>query len=450
MSAYARLTRWTTARAAAGSERWADARAFLASGVWREDSRRSPRARIGVVLLRMAILIGDGFGRDSVLLRASALTYFSLLSIVPMLAIIGSIVSALGVTENVLGAIVSQIAPAAPEAAEQLLGMASNVSLGRLGTVGAVTLFLTSLLGIGTVERALNHIFRAPRERPWARRLPDYLMVLIVAPLLLGVALSLDATARNEWFVQSLHEYPRLMRAYELGLGQSSTLLFTAGFVFFYWFMPNVKVRPTAALLGGVLAALGVELALGLYVGLSSNAARNDVIYGSLAQLSLFFVWLYGFWVIVLAGAEIASAWQNLDSYTRERVVRLTRPVTHEWLGVRVACEIARAFRDSRGPCSAAQLAGNLDQPESAVGEVLAELRRARIVSSVRHPGFDDGFQLARPAESVTLIQLLAALRGEPAGLDASASDTAAAVLAELRRGESEAAQGRTLASLLD
>ena len=234
------------------------ARSFLREELWGfEPTRHWLR---GVVRsLQFAIMVGEGFVRDQLLLRASALTYFSVLSIVPLLAIVSALVTALGVTENVVGPIIDRFASVAPEVAERLREVLEGADLGALGAVGAVTLLLTTLLGISNVERSLNHIWGVRHERPLARRIPDYLAVLIVAPLLMGVGLSLATTVKSQWVIQKLLEEPLFRGAFDAGLRELPTLLLAVAFCFLYWFMPNTRVRFSAALAAGIFSALSVS-----------------------------------------------------------------------------------------------------------------------------------------------------------------------------------------------
>jgi membrane protein len=439
-------------RAREAREQWQRAQAFLREGMWRAELEPRTWTARGVRLLQFAVMVGEGFVRDNLLLRASALTYFTVLSMVPVLAIVSSVVTALGVTENVVGAIVDQLAAVSPQAAEQIRGFVENANIAGLGTLGAVTLFLTTVLGISNIERALNHIWGVKQERPWARKLPDYLAVLIVAPLLLGVGLSMATTAKSQWIVQKLLHLPLFELFYDLGLRHLPTAVLAGAFAFLYWFLPNTRVRPVAALLGGVVAAVAVNAALGLYVGLSVGAARADALYGGFAQLPLFFVWVYFFWAIVLFGAEIAFAYQNLELYAREVRGERPGPAEREAIGLRIALEIGRAFRDASEPWTAATLADALRVPVRTVRDVLVPLQQARVVSPVELPERSDAFSLGRPAERIPVTDVLAALRGprEPLAGDAPVTGAVEELLAELREGEAKAAAGQTLADLLE
>jgi len=432
---------------------WVDrAGAFLSEGMWRAELEPRTWTARGIRLLQFAVMVGEGFVRDRLLLRASALTYFTVLAIVPVLAIVSSVVTALGITENVVGAILDQIAVVSKDVADRIREFVANANIAGLGTLGAATLFLTTVLGISNIERALNHIWGVKQDRPWARRLPDYLAVLIVAPLLLGVGLSLATTVKSQWVVQKLLEVPVFATFYDLGLSQFPNFVLSLAFAFLYWFMPNTSVRPFAALVGGVVAALAVNGALGLYVGASVGVSRANALYGGFAQLPLFFLYTYVFWAIVLFGAEIAFAYQNLELYAREVRGERAGPAEREAIGLRMVLAIGQAFRHGADPWSAPELADSLRVPVRTVRDVLVPLQQARIVSRVEENDKSDAFQLGRPADRILVTDVLSSLRGsrEPVAGDLEATAAVEELLAELREGEAKAASGRTVRDLLD
>lgn len=386
-------------------------RTFLRDELWRFDPLR-PAERTLVRSLQFAMMVGEGFVRDQLLLRASALTYFSVLAIVPLLAIASAVVTALGVTENVVGPIIDQFAVVVPEAAEQLRGVLASTDLGALGAVGALALLLTTVLGISNVERALNHIWGVRHERPLSRRVPDYLAVLIVGPVLMGVGLSLATTVKSQWVVQKLLEEPIFRSAFELGLRELPTVLLAGGFCFLYWFMPNTRVRFLAALLGGVFSALAVNAVLAGYVGLSVGVARAQALYGVFAQLPLFFVWIYFFWAIALLGAEISFAVQNLSLYRREVRDAQRSPADREALGLRVAVEVAGQFRRGDAPLDTQALSEALDAPVRGVRDVSARLVDAGVLARQALGDGGEALGMARSPASVQVLDVLDAMRG--------------------------------------
>jgi membrane protein len=435
----------------AADERWARARAFLGEGLWRAEFEPRTWTARGVGILQFGVMVGEGFVRDRLLLRASALTYFTVLSLVPLLAIVSAILTALGVTENVVGRIIDQVAAGAPGAVTWLEQFVENVNFAGLGTLGAATLFITTVLGISNIERALNGIWGVEQNRPWARRLPDYLAVLVVAPLMLGTALSAATSLKSQWILHKLLEYPGFETVYRLGLSQAPTLVLAVAFAFLYWFLPNTRVQPLAALLGGLVAAVVVNVAIGLYVGLSVGMTRASALYGGFALLPLLLVWIYVFWAVVLFGAEIGFAYQNLDLYRRE--VQGARPgaAAREAIGLRIALEVGLAFRDGRDAWTAEGLADALRMPVRTVREVLRALQAAELVVPLEGPGREAPYQLRRPAERIPVVAVLNALRGSPESLsgDAAVNRAVESVLEELAEAEARAAGGQTVADLV-
>lgn len=428
------------------------AEAFLREGLWRLELEPRTWAARATSLLQLAVMIAQGFVRDRLLLRASALAYFSVLSVVPLLAIAVALVGSLGVGGEVARLAVEQIAAGSPEAQTYILGLIENADFGGLAPLGAATLFLTTVLGIGNIEGALNGIWGVRQVRPWIRRLPDYLAVLVIAPLLLGVALSLATTLRNEWLVQRLLEVPAFALAWELGLRHAPTLVLAVGFAFLYGFLPNTRVQPASAALGGLVAGVFVAVAQNAYLGFSIGAARAHTLYGTFAQLPLLFVWIYLFWAIVLFGAEVAFAHQNLPLYRREVSGRIAGSAEREAVGLRIALEVARAFRDAAPPWTADALSEALRVPVRTVRGVLADLEAGRVVAALESSERAGSWQPGRPAERILVSDVLAALRGprELLAGDPPLASALGAVLGELAEAEAKGAGGRSLAEVLD
>jgi membrane protein len=431
---------------------WNRTRDFLREGLWMAELAPRPTRMSRLRgALQFAVMIGEGFVRDHLLLRATALSYFTVLSLIPLLAVVISIASSVGIGEDVAGLIVQQIAVGNPEAQARILERIRDVNFAGLGTIGAATLLITTVLGIRTVETDLNAIWGVRQQRTVPRQFADYLAVLVVGPVLLAVALSLKTTFQSQWLVQRLIEYRFFSVIYDLGLQQAPTVVLCAAFTFLYWFLPNTRVRFFAAMLGGIVSGLLVVMAQTLYLNLMVGSARYDALFGGMVALPLLFVWIYFFWAIVLFGAEIAFAYDNFAVYRREVRGRRASPAEREAVGLRIALEVARAFRDGAPPWSSEALAEALDVPVRTVRAVLAELERAGIVAPRGAAGEENCFQLGRPAESIPVTDVVGALRGgrEKARGDRDVSGAVESVLGELDDAADKGAGGRTLADLL-
>jgi membrane protein len=400
--------------------------------------------------LQLVVLVGQGFVRDRLTLRATALAYVTALALIPLLALAVALIGALGVSENVISMAVEQIAAGSPQAADWILRFVEGVDFGSLGSLGAATLFATTVLAIGNAERALNDIFGVRRQRTWMRRFADYLTVLIVAPLLVGVALSLRTTLETQWMVARLLEVPELARLWTFGLTRAPLILTIVAFSFLYWFLPNTEVRPLSALLGGVVAALLFGVAQNQYVGFNIGAARFGALFGTFAFLPLFLVWIYLSWVIVLLGGEVAFAHQHLARYRREVRAEACSAADRESAGLAIALAVGQAF--SQGEARTAEdLAEELDVPVRLVRDLVENLERGGILAPRSADERAEEVQLGRPAEQVRVVDVQTALRG-PQGMrfgEGATGRLAQDVMQaqERRLGEAEGAE--TLAQLL-
>jgi len=347
--------------------------------------------------------------------------------------------------------VVDWIDAGSPEAQEKVLGFVENVNFAALGTLGAATLFLTTVLGISNIERSFNEIWGVKEGRSWARRFPDYLAAMVIASMLAGVALSLATTLKSQSLVQQLLSFPVFSTLYTYGLEQVPALVLSLAFAFLIWFMPNTKVKPTSALLGGVVAGVLVVLAQNLYLGMSIGMARAQTLYGGFAQLPLLLVWIYFFWAIVLFGAEVAFAYQNLEMYRREVRGRSVGPAEREAIALGIALEVGRAFRDGGDSWTADSLADALKVPVRTVRDVLHYLEVAGIVAQKGGQDRDDDFQLGRPAEGILLTDVIRSLRGDRVRIrgDETVAKPVDALLAAMAEGEAKGAAGQTLADLL-
>lgn len=388
---------------------------FLAQGLWRPAADEGLAVRLGRQSVQVAVIVAQGLARNHTMLRASALTYFTMLSLIPLLALAIGLVDAFGAGDQMIQMVAQQIGAVSPEAGERILELVRSVDFRSLGAVGGASLFLTTVLALSNVEKALNFIWGVGRQRPLVRRFPDYLAVLVVAPLLLTVAVSLAASLRSETFVERLLEVPGLDVLLEIGLGTAPLLLLWGAFTFLFWFLPNTTVRPLPALTGGLLAAVLFTLLQAAYVGFQVGAARANALFGSFAALPILLVWIYLSWAIVLLGAELAFAIQNRASFRQAREGEEPAPAEREAIGLVVATRIARGFRAGEGGCTAEELADALDVPVRTVRSVLQAFEEAGLVAPRGDPQLD-GFQLGRAAEAITAGDVLAALRGSEEG----------------------------------
>jgi membrane protein len=424
-------------------------RDFLTHQLWEiEPERRSRLSAIRV--LQFSIMLVEGFVRDRLLLRASALSYFTVISLVPLLAVVVAIASAVGIgSAGFIDWLVGTISAGAPGAAGVIRALIERVNFTGFGTLGGAVLFLTTVLGLGTVESSLNDIWGVPSGRGFARRFADYLAVLVVAPLLGGLALSLGSSLQSHW-PASLPALP--FATDTTGVWLPVAMLSTA-FTFLYWFLPNAGVRMISAAIGGAFAGVMVTIAQSAYVHWSIGVARADVFFGGFALLPLLFAWIYVFWGLVLLGAEIAFAHQNFAHYRQEVRAAPATPAEREAIALQLSLEVARCFGAGAPAPVAGGLADDLQVPVRTVRSVAQQLLDAGILSTrgAAIAGQEPGFQLGRPAEAISASDVLAAVRGErnPGAKRRATAGFVEELLAEIDDAAHKGAGDRTLADLL-
>lgn len=349
--------------------------------------------------VRLALV---GSSRNNDLLWASALTYTSSLSLVPILALGFSVLAGLGGTERIRPLIERYLAVNSPEITDTLMGYVNNTSAKSLGEVGGAFLLVTVVLTLSTVEQAFNSIFNVSRGRTWLRKFSDYLSVVFTVPLLMVTAVPVRAYLM------------RLLPPSVPDVGWAvSTLMLWASFSFLYVFFPNIRVRLGAAAIGGLVASILLQIGQWGYVHFQIGAVRYHAIYGGLASVPILLTWIYTAWIIVLFGAELTAVMQGIEP---------TFDIDHRAPGfVRVAALLVvfRAaermlMRPGSKPCTIHLIASELGVSETAIRPIVERLKQGGIViESVEAPSFfDRGHELflARDSSKIPLAEVLGCL----------------------------------------
>jgi membrane protein len=387
-------------------------------------------------LLRHALLrfMADGGPR-----AAAALSYSSLLALVPLLAITLAVLSAFDAFEGLGASLQEQLfAAMLPEAAQALGEHVTRfvANAGRMTGPGVLGLAVTAILLLNTITGAFGAIWHATEPRPLARRLLVYWALLTLGPLLLGASISVStyAFAAVRWAGIESYAVP--------AFGLLPFLLSAAGCTLLFIVVPNRAVRPRHAVAGGVVAAVLLELlkrGFGLYL---SNFPTYQAIYGALAAIPIFLVWMYLSWAALLLGAEIAASlpeWRAAEA----RRAGAHGPGAKLALALALLARLREATREGR-VLKERHLAHDLPATLGEFDQVLGALRRRGWV--VRSGA--SRWVLARDLTTVTLNDLVWALG---LSLEPGAGwpkEVAAAVVALARAGAEPG--GRSLAEILD
>ena len=375
--------------------------------------------------VRLAIL---GASRNNDLLWASALTYTSSLSLVPILALGFSVLAGLGGTDRIRPLIERYLAVNSPEITDTLMGYVNNTSAKALGEVGGAILVVTVILTLSTVEQAFNSIFNVSRGRTWLRKFSDYLSVVFTVPLLMVAAVP----ARSYLMALLPPSVP------DVGWAVSTVMLW-ASFSFLYVFFPNIRVRLSAAAVGGLVASILLQIGQWGYVHFQIGAVRYHAIYGGLASVPILLTWIYTAWIIVLFGAELTAVLQGIEP---------TFDIDHRTPGfVRIAALLIvfRAaermlMRAGAKPCTLHLIASELGVSETAMRPIVERLKHGGIVieSADSSSFFDRGHELflARESSKIPLAEVLECLESTTA--NPSVDQRIAAIIESVSAAEHE------------
>ncbi|MDO6764880.1 virulence factor BrkB family protein [Agarivorans sp. 1_MG-2023] len=245
--------------------------------------------------------------QEKLTMIAGSLAYVTLLSLVPLVAVTFSIISAFpvfaGFQIHIEDFVFSNFVPASGEVVkENLRGFVENAS--KMTAVGIAALAVVALMLISTIDKSLNMIWRVKVKRRWSSAFPMYWMILTLGPLLMGGSLALSSYI----FSMQLFADETLLGIWNQLLRMVPLLFSIGAFCLLYLLVPNQSIRFKHGLTGAVVAALLFELGkrgFALYV---ASFPSYQVIYGALASIPILFVWVYVSWVVVLIGAEITAA----------------------------------------------------------------------------------------------------------------------------------------------
>ena len=362
---------------------------FLNTDIWRLQAHKlAPRRSFWIRQLRIILLAIRRFNLDKCELRASALTFYSLLSIVPVVALAFAVAKGFGV-EKILGEQLIAKMQGQEDVAERIIAfsqsMLENTRGGALAGVGIVLLFWTVIKVLGNIEKSFNDIWGVKTPRTMGRKLADYLSVMMICPVL--IILASGATVLVTTQVTSMVE--RLSFLGYLGnvllwlLEVLPYAVIWLVFTFIYVFMPNTKVQLKSALCGGILAGTIYQVVQLIYITFQIGVSSYGAIYGSFAALPLFLVWLQMSWLIVLLGAEISFAHQNVATYEFEQDCLRASHSFKRMIALAVASLCVKNFLRAEKPLTAEDFSRELEVPIRLVRAVLSDLTEARLLSEV-------------------------------------------------------------------
>lgn len=387
---------------------------FLKADIWRlQADKLTPRRSFWIRQLRILLLTIRRFNLDKCELRASALTYYSLLSIVPVVALAFAVAKGFGFDKILAQELMAKL-QGHEETAKMIIGFAQalleNTKGGAIAGVGIVLLFWTVIKVLGNVEKSFNDIWGVKTARALGRKFADYLSVMMICPVLLIIASSVTVLITTQ--VSSMLErlsfmgYAADVLIFVLKLLPYAVIWLV--FTFIYVFMPNTKVALKSALWGGILAGTIYQLVQLAYISFQIGVSKYGAIYGSFAALPLFLVWLQLSWLIVLLGAELSFAHQNVATYEFEEDCLSVSHSFKRKIALMVGSLCAKKFLNEEKPLTSEEISLELGVPIRLVRSVLSELTEARLFSEVCADDREDvAYQPAYDIDRLTVASVI-------------------------------------------
>jgi membrane protein len=390
---------------------------FLKTDIWQIHLKNYPPSKSFLLRqLRIIVLAVRGFDEDKCKFRASALTFYSLLSVVPVIAMMFGIAKGFGLEKRVETELMQKM-QAQKEVAEKIINFSNslleNASGGFIAGIGVVFLFWTIIKVLSNIENSFNDIWGVKTPRRIGRKFSDYLSMILVCPFLLVMAGS--ATVLISTQVQVIIQKFSIFSAlgpfilFLLKLLPYCTIWIMFTFVFI--FMPNTKVKLKAGLLAGVVAGTIFQITQWIYINFQIGAAKYGAIYGSFAALPLFLLWLQVSWLVILFGAELSFAHQNVETYEFEQDYLAASYSFKKLLSLLITHLLVKNFCTGEQPWHVERISHTLEIPIRLVRQILFELAQSGILSEVRKDnGRDVAYQPAIDVAKITVKYVVEAL----------------------------------------
>ncbi|MCD4675559.1 MAG: YihY/virulence factor BrkB family protein [Desulfobacula sp.] len=364
--------------------------------------------------MKVIVFAVKGFKEDRCDLRASSLTLFTLLSIVPVMAMAFGVAKGFGFKE-ILEKRVLELFAGQEDVIQNVLAFSTNLlektKGGLMAVFGIILLFYSLIKLIGHIENAFNKIWWVNDDRPLIRKFTDYIAISITAGILVIFSSSANIfiTAYLAKFLSNISLPGNVENLISLGFIIFPFLPIWILFIFFYIFIPNKKVDIKAALAGGIIAGTIFQLAQMTYLKFQMGVSSYNAIYGSFAALPLFLIWLQASWAIVLFGAEVAFSWENTEALETQDIdygrisIRLKKLIV-----LRIVHLCVNRFANKETPASDIDIASEIKIALKIVKVLLAKLIECHILLEVNAPD-SIGYVPASDIECLTIVDVLTA-----------------------------------------
>jgi membrane protein len=386
---------------------------FFNIGIWEIRLKNLPPIKALVIrYLRVILLASRGFLNDHCQKTASVLTYYSLLNVVPVVAVAFAMAKGFGLEKLIEKQILEMAEKANWQAdiTSQIISFSHNLlnqaKGGLIAGVGIVLLLWTVISIMGKIEESLNEIWEIKKPRTLIRKFSDYMAMMVLGPVLLIISSSATILVASQ--VKVIVNKIAVLGVFSKLIFLLLNLLPYASiwvlFTMLYLIMPNTKIPIRSAILGGVAAGTIAQIVQWIYIKFQIGVASYGAIYGSFAALPLFLGMLQMSWMIVLFGAEIAHANEHYETFGFHPDYFQISVSSKKLLMLRIFHFLTKKFSLGEKPLSAHQIGHTLEIPVRLVGQLLHELMEVGlVVETAKGVKNEVAFQPGRTIENITV-----------------------------------------------
>ncbi len=358
---------------------------FLKVGMWRISAGDvSPVKFLLVGILKKLALAIRFFTTKRVMTKAAALTYSTLLAIVPILAVVFAIARGFGYSKYIeiwfRESLESQ-----PQVAEAIIGFVNSYLVhtksGIFLGIGLLFMLYTVLMLVSNVEDTFNEIWQVKKPRSLFRTFTDYLAMFFCFPII--IVLTSGISIFMATIVDSMPDFLMLGPALRFLIDLIPYVLMSGMFIALYIFMPNTHVKPKCVIVPGILAGIAMQGLQIFYIHSQIFLSGYNAIYGSFAALPLFMLWVQISWTICLFGAELCYANQYLDYYDYDADTKEISHRYHTMLCALLMSRICHRFANGSKPYTATALRDETTIPIRIVNDLLYELIDAGLIIEI-------------------------------------------------------------------
>jgi membrane protein len=356
---------------------------FITKRIWKiRLSKISKRQGYVIKQLRVLSLSVKRFNKNNCLVSATALTFYTVFSIVPILALVFAIAQSFGyekILQDQLLKNYKQYESVLNNAFKYANSLLSTTRGGLIAGVGVVLLLWSVMKLLISIENIFNVVWEVKRGRTWIRKITDYLTIMMVGPILLIVSGSITV------YIQTRVDGIEALGFMSTFLAHLIAYALVAGaFTFLYVVMPNTKVAFKPALQAAIIATVLFELLGWAYIKFQIGANQMNAIYGGFAALPLFLIWLQYSWYIVLFGAEMAYSNQYVDHYELEEDINHLSIRYKKVIALMIANLVAKRFFAGESALTVMEISEKLDLPSRLTKSIVQEFEDTGVFVEVR------------------------------------------------------------------